>query len=330
MSKILIFAEQRGGELHPAVRQLLTAAREIDGGAEITFCLVGAGLTTLASELSKYGVAGVVAVDDPKLERYRPQPYTGALAAAIDKVQPILVLLPATFMGRDLAPRVAARCNAALATDCVEAKLDGDALIVKRPAYIGKATAELKLAGDRLKVVSIRPNTFAAADAAADAQDGASANIEALDFTLDASDERLINRELVGTTSGIKDVTEADIVVSGGRSLKSEENFKIIYDLAKVLDAAVGASRAACDAGYQPHSRQVGLTGKTVTPKLYMAFGIDGAIQHLAGMRGSKVIVAVNTKKEAPIFNVATYGCVADLFVMAPLLCEEFKRMLGK
>jgi len=328
MSKILIFAEQRAGELHGAVRQLLTAAREIDGGAEITFCLVGAGLTTLASELGTCGVGGVIAVDDPKLERYRPQPYTNALSAAIGTVQPNIVLLPATFMGRDLAPRVAARCNAALATDCVEAKLDGDALIVKRPAYIGKATAELKLAGDRLKVVSIRPNTFAAADATADAQDGASANIEALDFTLDGSDGKLINRELVGTTSGVKDVTEADIVVSGGRSLKSEENFKIIYDLAKVLDAAVGASRAACDAGYQPHSRQVGLTGKTVTPKLYMAFGIDGAIQHLAGMRGSKVIVAVNTKKEAPIFNVATYGCVADLIVMAPLLCEEFKKVL--
>ncbi len=324
MSKILIFAEQRRGDLHPAVRQLLTAAREIDGAADITFCVVGAGLATVASELGKCGVAGVVAVDDPKLQLYRPQPYASALAAAIDKVQPNLVLLPATFMGRDLAPRVAARCNAALATDCVEAKLDGDALVVKRPAYIGKATAELKLAGDRLKVVSIRPNTFAAADV----QDGASANVEVLDFTLDASGEKLVNREVVGTTSGVKDVTEADIVVSGGRSLKSEENFEIIYDLAAVLDAAVGASRAACDAGYQPHSRQVGLTGKTVTPKLYMAFGIDGAIQHLAGMRGSKVIVAINTKKEAPIFNVATYGCVADLFVMAPLLCEEFKKVL--
>ncbi len=215
MSKILIFAEQRGGDLHPAVRQLVTAAREIDSGAEITFCLVGAGMTTLASELGKFGVAGVVVVEDPKLERYRAQPYTSALAAAIENVQPNLVLLPATFMGRDLAPRVAARCGAALATDCVEATLDGDALIVKRPAYIGKATAELKLAGDRLKVVSIRPNTFAAAEAQADA----SANIEALDLTLDPSDEKLINRELVGTTSGIKDVTEADIVVSGGRSL---------------------------------------------------------------------------------------------------------------
>jgi electron transfer flavoprotein alpha subunit len=145
---------------------------------------------------------------------------------------------------------------------------------------------------------------------------------------LDPTDEKLVNQKIISAAGGMKDVTEADIVVSGGRSLKSEENFKILFDLAEVLDAAVGASRAACDAGYQPHTRQVGLTGKTVTPKLYMAFGIDGAIQHLAGMRGSKVIVAVNTKKEAPIFSVAAYGCVADLFTMVPLLTEEFKKML--
>jgi electron transfer flavoprotein alpha subunit len=171
--------------------------------------------------------------------------------------------------------------------------------------------------------VSIRANTYPAATPG-----GGHAPVEPLSLDLEPDDERLVNHEWVGTTSGVKDVTEADIVVSGGRSLKSEENFKILFDLAAVLDAAVGASRAACDAGYQPHSRQVGLTGKTVTPKLYLAFGIDGAIQHLAGMRGSKVIVAVNTKKDAPIFNVATYGCVADLFTMAPLLTEEFKKVL--
>ncbi len=326
MSKILIFAEQRSGELHPAVQQLLTAARKIDGGAEISFALLGKSVSSLAESLAKYGVAGVVVVDDPELELYRAQPYTTALKAAIDQVQPNVVLLPATFMGRDLAPRLAARTRAALATDCVEARLDGDACIVKRSVYIGKATAELKLAGERLKVLSIRPNTYAAAEP----QDAAPAHIAALDFGLDASEKKLVARESVSTTSGIKDVTEADIVVSGGRSLKNEENFKILYELAEVLDAAVGASRAACDAGYQPHSRQVGLTGKTVTPKLYMAFGIDGAIQRLAGMRGSKVIVAINTKKEAPIFSVATYGCVADLFVMAPLLRDEVAKVLGK
>ena len=142
-------------------------------------------------------------------------------------------------------------------------------------------------------------------------------------------DKRITVKEVVSTSAGVKDVTEADIIVSGGRSLKSEENFKIIYALAELLDGAVGASRAACDAGYQPHSRQVGLTGKVVTPKLYIACGIDGAIQHLAGMRGSKVIVAINTKKEAPIFKVATYGCVVDLFKLVPLLTEEFQKQAG-
>lgn len=322
MSRILVFAEQRGGHFHPAVGQLATAARAIDSGAEVRMVLAGHHVGELAQQAGGFGVAGVIACDDPQLERYRPQPYTRALQLAIEKVRPDIVLLASTFMGRDLAPRIAVRTQAALATDCTAVRLDGGAVVVERPVYTGKATARIKLPADRLKIVSIRPNAFAAAPAQG------SAPVERLGLDLEAADTRLVNHQWVSTSSGIKDVTEADIIVSGGRSLKSEENFKILYDLAKVLDAAVGASRAACDAGYQPHSRQVGLTGKTVTPKLYMAFGIDGAIQHLAGMRGSKVIVAINTKKEAPIFNVATYGCVADLFVMAPLLTEEFKKVL--
>ena len=208
--------------------------------------------------------------------------------------------------------------------ELLRAQLEGQDVVAVRPAYIGKVTAQLKLPADRLKIVSVRPNTYGAAEAT-----GGSATTEALTLDLEPADEKLVNHEWASTSSGIKDVTEADVIVSGGRALKSNENFQILYDMAGVLDAAVGASRAAVDAGYQPHARQVGLTGKTVTPKLYIAFGIDGAIQHLAGMRGSKCIVAVNTKAEAPIFNVANYGCVADLFEMVPLLTEEFKKVLA-
>ena len=228
-------------------------------------------------------------------------------------------------MGRDLAARVGARKRAALAIDCMEVSLDGADLITTKPMYAGKFSAKFRLSADRLQIAVVRPNAYGALEPSP----GTAADVQAVPVTLTESDRRLKIKEIAATGSGIKDVTEADIIVSGGRSLKSEENFKILYELAELLDAAVGASRAACDAGYQPHGRQVGLTGKVVTPVLYIACGIDGAIQHLAGMRGSKVIVAINTKPDAPIFKVANYGCVADLFTMVPLLTDEFRRLKG-
>lgn len=324
MNRVLIFAEQRQGELHPAVAQLVTAAKSFAPEASIEALVIGGNVAAAAEAASKLGVSKVHVADDAALELYRPQTYTKVLATAVEASTPDAVLLAATFMGRDLAPRVAVRTRGALASDATEIAAEGDALVVKRPVYMGKVVATVKLPAGRLKLISVRPNSFAAAEATG------SGEVAPLSVSFDDSETRLTNQEWVSTSSGEKDVTEADIVVSGGRSLKSEENFQILYDLAHVLDGAVGASRAACDAGYQPHSRQVGLTGKTVTPKLYFAFGIDGAIQHLAGMRGSKVIVAINTKKEAPIFNVADYGCVADLFTMAPLLKQEFQNLLGK
>ena len=323
MSKILIFAEQRNGKFHPAVFQMISATKSIDSGVEISACIIGKDISGMADELGKFGIGKVLVADDAKFELYRPQPYAKAIVSAIEKATPQIVLMPTTFMSRDLAPRVAAKTKAALATDCTELKIEGDSLIVKRPVYAGKATAEIKLAADRLKIATVRPNSYTPAEST-----GGRAATEALSVSLDGEDEKLVANETVSTSSGAKDVTEADIIVSGGRPLKSEDNFKMLHDLAALLDAAVGASRAACDAGYQPHSRQVGLTGKTVTPVLYLAFGIDGAIQHLAGMRGSKCIVAINTKKEAPIFSVADYGCVADLFTMAPLIAEEIKKQL--
>jgi electron transfer flavoprotein alpha subunit len=191
--------------------------------------------------------------------------------------------------------------------------------------YCAKCVGEVALAADRVQMVSVRPNTYAAPAAPDHGHDTASTTTPlTVEFT--EQDTSVTAIDFVKTGGAAKDVAEADVVVSGGRSLKSEENFKILYELADELDAAVGASRAAVDAGYQPQARQVGLTGKVVTPRLYVACGIDGAIQHLAGMRGSKVIVAINTKAEAPIFGVATYGCVVDLFTLVPLLSEEFRK----
>ncbi len=321
---ILVFAEQRGDKLHPAALQCITPARQLAAatGGKVIGCLIGGSLSAAVDALDKGGVDRIITVSDPSLELYSPLRYRTALAAVIEKTQPKVVLLPATFMGRDLAPRAAVRCGAALATDVIELKLgDGGSLDVRRPVYNGKAFCHVTFPAGRIAIASIRANTFPAASGPGGAPR------ESLPFSASPGDDRQRTTEIAKTGGGEKDVSEADIIVSGGRSLKAEENFKILYELAHELDAAVGASRAACDAGYQPHSRQVGLTGKTVTPKLYIACGISGAIQHLAGMRGSKVIVAINTDAEAPIFKVADYGIVDDLFKVVPRLTEEVRKL---
>ncbi len=326
-NNILVFIEQRDGKILPASFQLLTLANELAGatGGQAEACLVGSGVDSLTPSVAEHGAKKTYVVDDAELAMYRAMPYTTAVCAVIAEAQPKIVLVPTSAMGRDLAARVAARQRAALAIDCIKVALDGDDLIATKPMYAGKLTGKFRLSGSRLQIATIRSNAYMAAAP----QPGTSADVVKVALSLSDADKRLTIKEIAATSSGVKDVTEADIVVSGGRSLKSEDNFKLMYDLAELLDGAVGASRAACDAGYQPHTRQVGLTGKVVTPVLYIACGIDGAIQHLAGMRGSKVIVAINTKKDAPIFNVSTYGCVCDLFTLVPLLTEEIRRLKG-
>ncbi|QOJ13809.1 MAG: electron transfer flavoprotein subunit alpha/FixB family protein [Planctomycetia bacterium] len=327
MSKdVLVFAEQRNGRLHPAVAQVVTPARALAaaGGGRVVGVVIGAAVDAAADALAATGVDHIVTISDSSMERYTALRYRSALAAAIAHLKPGVVLLPATFMGRDLAPRVAMRAGAALATDVIELSRDGEGrLEVRRPIYNGKAFGRVSFPAGRLAMATVRLNTFAPAAG------GSGAGREAIGAPAIEGDARLTCTEVVRTGGEVKDVTEAEIVVSGGRSLKSEENFKLLYELAGVLDAGVGASRAACDAGYQPHSRQVGLTGKTVTPKLYIACGISGAIQHLAGMRGSKVIVAINSDPEAPMCKLADYAVIGDLFQVVPALTAEAKKLLA-
>jgi len=324
-NNVLVFVEQRRGKILPASFQLLNAAGQLAAttGGRVEACIIGEGIAALVETVAVYGAKKIYTVDDPELAMYRAMPYTAALCAAVDAAAPKIVLIPTTFMGRDLASRVAARKRAVLAIDCTELAIDGSDLVITKPMYAGKFSAKFRLSGTCLQIATVRTNAYAAGAA----QSGVKAEVQTIALKLTDRDKRLKINEVAATSSGVKDVTEGDIVVSGGRALKSADNFKIIYDLAEALDGAVGASRAACDAGFQPHTRQVGLTGKVVTPRLYIACGIDGAIQHLAGMRGSKVIVAINTKKEAPIFKVATYGCIADLFTLVPLLTEESKKL---
>ncbi len=323
---IVVFIEQRNDTVHPAALQCVTPAKALAAktGGQVVACLIGEKLDNAIAAVERTGVARVLTISDPKLSLYSALRYRTALAAAIAQLNPRIVLLAATFMGRDLAPRVATRCQAGLATDVVALNFTVEgALDARRPVYNGKAFCHVSFSKDRPAIASVRPNTFAAPTG------GSGAARETLTYTPTPADDRVNVREIARTGGTVKDVTEADVIVSGGRALKSEDNFKILYELAQELDAAVGASRAACDAGYQPHSRQVGLTGKVVTPRLYIACGISGAIQHLAGMRGSKVIVAINTDKEAPIFKLADYGIVADLFKVVPLITADVQRLKG-
>jgi electron transfer flavoprotein alpha subunit len=236
--------------------------------------------------------------------------------------KPAILLASATSTGKDLFPRVGAASGCGVASDCVSLAISGDNVTVRRPMYAGKCSAQASFQNSATKIVLMRPNSLDAASP----QTGKSAEIAELPEP--PKDLKTIVKEVVAGTAGKLDLTEANIIVSGGRGLKGPENFKLLEELAGVLGAAVGASRAVVDAGWVPHDMQVGQTGKTVSPTLYIAVGISGAIQHLAGMSSSKVIVAINKDKEAPIFQKATYGIVGDLFEVVPLLTAEFKKLL--
>jgi electron transfer flavoprotein alpha subunit len=323
--KILAFAEQRDNKLKKSAFEVLQTARTIadQTGGEIIALVIGDHVQAIAGELGGYGAAKILALQHPKLGKYSATAYAKVIAETAKKEQADIILLPATAMGRDSAPRVAVKLDAGLASDCIALKVDDGTIIATRPVYAGKALTEIKI-NSPVKVFTLRPNVFPAGT-----NNGSTANVEIVDIPLADSDFASF---VIETTqaSGKMDVSEADIIVSGGRGMKGPENFTIIEDLAGVLGGAVGASRAVVDAGWRPHSEQVGQTGKTVSPSLYIAVAISGAIQHLAGMSSSKYIVAINKDKDAPIFQIADYGIVADAFDIVPALTLEMKKLLGK
>jgi electron transfer flavoprotein alpha subunit len=325
MSNILIYAEIRDGVFKGINAELITAANGLaqSTGGEVHVAVLGSGVDAPAAEAAKYEVSKVFTVDKPELTDYSSQGYSIALEAVIGQSNPKLVLFGATAMGKDLSARTAARVGASLFTDCTELSIEDGNLAAVRPVYSGKVYLKVAASAD-IQMASVRPNVFPPAQAA-----GSSA--ETVAVTVDLPDGAITGKvkELVSTASGGKDVTESEIIVAGGRSLKNGDNFQILQELADVLGGTVGASRAAVDAGYVPHSIQIGQTGKVVNPKLYFAVGISGAIQHLVGMRTSKVIVAINKDENAPIFEKSDYGIVGDLFEVVPKLTEEFKALLG-
>jgi electron transfer flavoprotein alpha subunit len=322
---ILVFGEVRGGGIKKITKELIGAARRVaaaSGGA-IDTVLIGAGARAAAGELTAHGLRKILVVEDDVLARYSTEGYAAVLSDLVKRGAYSYVFLGATAMGRDLGPRVTARTDGVMFSDCVDVRMEGAQCVARRPVYSGKAYIEIVRAGDRPNFIAIRPNNVAPAEPS-----GGATPVEAHPSNVARETIRAIVTEIFPLEGGRPDLTEADIIVTGGRAMKDKANFKILEDLADLLGAAVGASRAAVDAGFAPVAIQVGQTGKIVNPKLYIACGVSGAIQHLAGMRTSKVIVAINKDPNAPIFERATYGIVGDLFEVVPLLTEELKKAL--
>ncbi len=322
---IWVFVEQTKGKIRKVSLELLSQGRKLadEKGEELAAVVLGQGIIGLAGEVAQYGADKVFVANDDKLANYTTGAYTSVLAKLIRENEPNLVLFGNTAIGKDLAPRVATRLRVDVAIDCVAIEAD-EANFVNfiRPIYAGKAFAKVASPAARPVMATIRPNSFPVS-APVDKE----ANVINVSVSVDEADLRAILKDVISAAAGRVELTEANIIVSGGRGMKGPENYVILEELADVLGAAVGASRAAVDSGWKEHKFQVGQTGKTVSPTLYIACGISGAIQHLAGMSSSKVIVAINKDPEANIFKVADYGIVGDLFQVVPILTEECKQL---
>jgi electron transfer flavoprotein alpha subunit len=320
---ILVFIEQREGRVRSVAREALGEAVRLAaalGGPVVGVCAAAAdpGLAALGDA----GATEMLLATHEAFRHYEPAGYVRAVVAAVERVKPSVVVFSASSMGRDLAPRVAARLGVGLAADCTALAVEGGRLVATRPVFASKAVQRVAFTGTPA-MVSLRPKVFAAAPS----QNGAAPTVTPLAIDHDPAAARSRVREVKTTSAGKVDLTEAEIIVSGGRGLKGPENFAIIEALALALGATVGASRAVVDAGWRPHGDQVGQTGKTVSPKLYVAIAISGAIQHLAGMSSSRCIVAINKDPDAPIFKVADFGVVGDAFEVVPALTEAVKAL---
>ena len=319
MRRTLVLVEVRDEQIRNVSFEALSAAQKIDS-AEITAVVLGSSEPQFVSSLAEYGADKVYMIPDEKLKLYTPDGYLQALFQLVDEVKPDVILMGHTAIGKDVSPRLATKLGIGLISDATAIELEENEIIFTRPIYAGKAFQKKKIVSGTI-FATIRPNNIPLAEA------DSGRNAEAIIFNPTITDIRTVVKDIVQKSVGGVDLTEAKVIVSGGRGVKNEEGFKLLDELAKGLGGAVGASRGACDAGYCDYSMQVGQTGKVVTPDLYIACGISGAIQHLAGMSNSKVIVAINKDPEAPIFSIADYGIVGDLFEIVPLLTEEFKKM---
>jgi electron transfer flavoprotein alpha subunit len=322
---ILVFAESSGSEFRKSAFEAVTEARRLADLSknEVHALSIGHRIKDQAGSLGKFGADKVSVADDESLKLFQADFYRQIALDLAKKINPGIILLPATSTGKDLAPRLAIHLNTVVATECTELEIRDDDLVATRPAYAGKVLLKIKMKGNP-KVATLRPNVFTAKEPVPARRP----SIESLSFEKPTT--RMTVKEFVTHGAKKQDLTEAGVIVSGGRGMGGPENYKILEELASVMGGVVGASRASVDAGWRPHSDQVGQTGRTVSPTLYIACGISGAIQHRVGMINSKVIVAINKDPEAPIFGFADYGIVGDVFEVVPALTQEMKKYYGK
>lgn len=319
--KILVVGEAKDGALRNVSFEAIAAAKQIKEDAEVVAVLLGdEGLEAQANEMIQYGADRAITVSHDNLKNYTSEGYGQALLEVIAAEDPYGVIMGHTSAGKDVTPKIAGRLEIGLVSDVTEIEADGDNPVFVRPIYSGKAF-EKKVIKEGIVFATIRPNNIPSLDK----DESRSGEVEAKD--IDIKDLRTVIKDIIRKQSDGVDMSEANVVIAGGRGVKSADGFKPLYELADVLGGAVGASRGACDADYCDYSLQIGQTGKVITPDLYIAVGISGAIQHLAGMSNSKVIVAINKDAESNIFNVADYGIVGDLFDVVPKLIEEIKQV---